>query len=76
MPNPKSGRVVATADLPRVINTAHKCQIEFKLNSTSIIHLPLGKVSFEHDKLMDNLTTTMGLGIKFDLKPTLALTSS
>jgi len=101
MPNPKSGTVVAAADLPRVIDDARKGRVEFKLDRTGIIHLPLGKVSFEDDKLMDNLTavieavvkakpsgakgqyvktasltTTMGPGIKFDLKPTLELRSS
>ncbi len=101
MPNPKSGTVAPAADLPRVINDARKGRVEFKLDKTAIIHLPLGKVSFEDDKLMGNLaavveaivkakpsgskgqyvktaslTTTMGAGIKLDLKPTLSLTSS
>ena len=101
MPNPKSGTVVAAADLPRVIGDARKGRVEFKLDRTGIIHLPLGKVSFEDDKLMDNLTavieavvkakpsgakgqyvktasltTSMGPGIKLDLKPTLELRSS
>lgn len=98
MPNPKSGTVVASDDLPRVINDASKGRVEFRLDRTAIIHLPLGKVSFEDDKLKDNLTavieaimqakpsgvkgqyvrsatltTTMGPGIKLDLKPTLEL---
>lgn len=101
MPNPKSGTVVAATDLPRVIDDARKGRVEFKLDRTAIIHLPLGKISFDGDKLMDNLTavveavvkakpsgakgqyvrtafltTTMGPGIRLDLKPTLALTSS
>jgi len=101
MPNPKSGTVVAAADLPRVISDARKGRIEFKLDRTGIIHVTLGKVSFDSDKLMENLaavveaivkakpsgakgqyvrsaslTTTMGPGIKLDLKPTLALSSS
>lgn len=101
MPNPKSGTVVPAADLPGVINDARKGRVEFKLDRTAVIHLPLGKVSFEDDKLMDNLTavieaivkakpsgakgqfiktasltTTMGPGIKLDLKPTLSLSSN
>jgi len=56
MPNPKSGTVVAAADLPRVIADARKGRVEFKLDRTAIIHVPLGKVSFTDDKLMDNLT--------------------
>ena len=59
MPNPKSGTVVAADDLPRVIGDARKGRVEFKLDRTAIIHLPLGKVSFEDDKLMDNLTAVI-----------------
>jgi len=59
MPNPKSGTVVAATDLPRVIGDASKGRVEFKLDRTAIIHLPLGKVSFEDDKLMDNLTAVV-----------------
>ena len=101
MPNPKSGTVVATDDLPRVINEARKGRAEFKLDRTAIIHLPLGKASFENDKLLANLAavieavmkakpsgakgqyvksaylaTTMGLGIKLDLKTTLSLSTA
>ncbi len=101
MPNPKSGTVVAADDLPRVIEDARKGRVEFKLDRTAIIHVPLGKVSFDDDKLMENLTalveavvkakpsgakgqfvksatltTTMGPGIRLDLKPTLDLSSS
>jgi len=100
MPNPKSGTVVAADDLPRVIEDARKGRVEFRLDRTAIIHVPVGKVSFDSDKLMDNLTavveavvkakpsgakgqyvrtafltTTMGPGIKLDLKSTLSLTS-
>jgi len=101
MPNPKSGTVVAATDLPRAISDARKGRVEFKLDRTAIIHVPLGKVSFEDDKLMGNLTavieavmkakpsgakgqyirtasltTTMGPGIRLDLKPTLSLSSA
>jgi large subunit ribosomal protein L1 len=101
MPNPKSGTVVAGEDLPRAIEEARQGRVEFKLDRQAIIHVPLGKVSFEDDKLMGNLTavieavmrakpagakgqyvktasiaTTMGPGIRLDLRPALALTSS
>ncbi|MFH1031041.1 MAG: 50S ribosomal protein L1 [Chloroflexota bacterium] len=57
MPNPKSGTVVAANDLPRVVQDARKGRAEFKLDRTAIIHMPVGKVSFENDKLMGNLTS-------------------
>jgi large subunit ribosomal protein L1 len=59
MPNPKSGTVVPAADLPRVIEEACKGRVEFKLDRTAIIHVAIGKVSFEDDKLMANLTAVI-----------------
>ncbi len=64
MPNPKSGTVVPADDLPRVIDDARKGRVEFKLDRTAIIHVPLGKVSFEADKLMDNLTAVIEAIVK------------
>ncbi len=64
MPNPKSGTVVATNDLTRVIEDARKGRVEFKLDRTAIIHLPLGKVSFEDDKLMENLVAVVEAVVK------------
>ena len=59
MPNPKLGTVVAATELPRVINEARKGRAEFKLDRTGNVHLVLGKVSFEPDKLMENLSTAI-----------------
>ncbi|HEX73739.1 MAG TPA: 50S ribosomal protein L1 [Dehalococcoidia bacterium] len=64
MPNPKSGTVVAATELPRVIGDASKGRVEFKLDRTAIIHVPLGKISFEVDKLMDNLTAVVEAVVK------------
>ena len=50
MPNPKSGTVVGMNDLPRVIEDARKGRVEYKLDKTSIIHVPVGKVSFEEQE--------------------------
>lgn len=59
MPNPKAGTVVAADNLPRVIEDARKGRVEFKLDRTSIIHVPIGKASFEEDKLLANLTAVI-----------------
>jgi large subunit ribosomal protein L1 len=64
MPNPKSGTVVSMNDLPRVIEDARKGRVEYKLDKTSIIHVPVGKVSFEEKKLLDNLTAIMEAVVK------------
>jgi large subunit ribosomal protein L1 len=50
---------VAAEDLPRAIDEARQGRVEFKLDRTAIIHLPLGKVSFETDKLLENLTAVI-----------------
>ncbi len=64
MPNPKSGTVVPGSDLPRVIESARKGRVEFKLDKTSILHIPLGKKSFEEEKLVDNLTSAIEAVVK------------
>ena len=64
MPNPKSGTVVAMDNLPGVIEDSRKGRVEYKLDRTAIIHVPLGKVSFEDSMLMDNLTAIMEAVVK------------
>ncbi len=64
MPNPKSGTVVGMNDLPRVIEDARKGRVEYKLDKTSIIHVPVGKISFEEQKLVENLTAIMEAVVK------------
>ena len=64
MPNPKSGTVVAPQDLPRVISEARKGRTEFRLDRTAIIHLPIGKVSFDKDKLLENLRAAVEAIVK------------
>ncbi len=64
MPNPKSGTVVVAEDLPRVIDDARKGRVEFKLDRTAIIHVPVGKASFENNKLLDNLTAVVEAVVK------------
>ncbi|MFA5309014.1 MAG: 50S ribosomal protein L1 [Dehalococcoidales bacterium] len=68
MPNPKAGTVVAMNDLPRVIEDARKGRVEYKLDKTAIIHVPLGKVSFAEQALLENLTAVIEAVVK--AKPT------
>jgi large subunit ribosomal protein L1 len=101
MPNPKSGTVVPPDDLHRAISDARKGRVEFRLDRTAIIHVPIGKVSFETARLFENLmalieavvkakpggakgqyirsatiSSSMGPGIKLDLKSLMALPTS
>lgn len=64
MPNPKSGTVVAAGDLPKVLQDARKGRVEFKLDRTSIIHVVVGKASFETEKLVGNLTAIIEAIVK------------
>jgi large subunit ribosomal protein L1 len=64
MPNPKSGTVVQPQDLARVVNEARKGRTEFRLDRTAIIHLPIGKISFDKDKLLENLAAAVEAIVK------------
>lgn len=62
MPNPKSGTV--TFDLERAVKEIKAGKVEYRLDKTNIIHVPVGKVSFEEEKLVENLKTLLGAVIK------------
>ena len=59
MPNPRTGTVVPAQDIPRAIDEAKKGRVEYRLDQTSLMHVPIGKASFEPEQLMGNLTTVM-----------------
>ncbi len=60
MPNPKAGTVVPAEDLPRAINEAKAGRVEFRLDKTANIHVPIGKASFDVNKLFENMAALMG----------------
>ena len=62
MPNPKAGTV--TMDVAKAIEDIKAGKIEYRLDKTNIIHVPLGKVSFGPEKLYDNFQTLIGAVIK------------
>jgi len=59
MPSPKAGTIVQPNDLPRVINEARQGRVEFKIDKTGNLHVPIGKVSFTSQQLMANLSALM-----------------
>ena len=62
MPNPKAGTV--TMDVTKAINDIKAGKIEYRLDKTNIIHVPVGKVSFGSEKLAENFQTLMSAIIK------------
>jgi len=62
MPNPKSGSV--SPDVARMISDIKAGKVEYRVDKTAIIHCPVGKASFEADKLTENLRTLMEAIIK------------
>ncbi len=59
MPSPKAGTVVMPTDIPRVVKEAKAGRVEFRVDKTANLHIPIGKVSFESAKLYDNLAAIM-----------------
>jgi large subunit ribosomal protein L1 len=64
MPNPKSGTVVPAPDLARAIRDARKGRVEFRLDRTGIIHVPVGKSDFEDRALYENLAAVIDSIVK------------
>ncbi len=62
MPNPKAGTV--TMDVAKAVAEIKAGKIEYRLDKTNIIHVPVGKVSFGAEKLSDNFQTLMSAVIK------------
>ena len=58
MPNPKAGTV--TMDVTKAIADIKAGKIEYRLDKTNIIHVPIGKASFTDEQLADNFNTVMG----------------
>ena len=59
MPNPKAGTVVPEEDLPRAVKESKAGRVEFRVDKTANLHIPIGKVSFEEAKLFDNMAVLM-----------------
>ena len=62
MPNPKAGTV--TMDVTKAVNDIKAGKIEYRLDKTNIIHVPIGKVSFTEEQLADNFQTLIEAIIK------------
>jgi large subunit ribosomal protein L1 len=62
MPNPKTGTV--TPDVANAVRESKAGKVEFRVDKTGVIHAPLGKVSFETGKLLENARTLLGAVVR------------
>ena len=62
MPNPKPGTV--TADVAKAIEEIKGGKVEYRVDKTAIAHVPIGKASFDEEKLVENLTALMEAVVK------------
>jgi large subunit ribosomal protein L1 len=65
MPNPKTGTV--TMDVAKAVNEVKAGKIDFKVDKTGIVHAPIGKASFDADKIAGNAERIVATLVK--LKP-------
>jgi large subunit ribosomal protein L1 len=68
MPNPKTGTV--TFDIAKAVQEVKAGKVEFRTDKTALVHVPVGKISFTPDKLVDNATTVISSVVK--AKPAVA----
>jgi large subunit ribosomal protein L1 len=68
MPNPKTGTV--TMDVARAVQEVKAGKVEFRTDKTALVHVPVGKISFTPDKLIENATVLISSVIK--AKPAVA----
>lgn len=66
MPNPKTGTV--TFDIAKAVREVKAGRVEFRVDKTSLIHIPIGKISFSDDQLMQNLAASIDAIVR--AKPT------
>jgi len=59
MPSPKAGTIAQADHLPRLIQEAKAGRVDFRVDKTSNVHVPIGKISFDADKLLENMAAFM-----------------
>ncbi len=64
MPNPRSGTVLDGQDLPKAVGDSRQGRVEFRLDRSALLHMPVGKVSFDEEKLLENLATLVEAVVK------------
>jgi large subunit ribosomal protein L1 len=62
MPNPKTGTV--TTDIANAVKEVKTGKVEFRVDKTGVIHVPVGKISFDEQKLVENANSLLGAVVK------------
>ena len=62
MPNPKTGTV--TFDVTKAVNEIKAGKVEYRADKAGIVHAPVGKASFDADKLAENIQTLVDVIVK------------
>jgi large subunit ribosomal protein L1 len=62
MPNPKTGTV--TTDIANAVREVKAGKVEFRVDKTGVIHVPVGKLSFDEQKLVENANSLLGAVVK------------
>jgi large subunit ribosomal protein L1 len=60
MPNPRTNTVVEMDDIPKAVREAKQGRVEFRTDRTALVHVPIGKVSFSEEALLENLSALVG----------------
>ena len=74
MPNPKAGTV--TMDVTKAVNDIKAGKIEYRLDKTNIVHVPVGKASFSEEALMDAIVKAKPSALKGQYLRSITLTST
>jgi large subunit ribosomal protein L1 len=64
MPSPKAGTIVSEDDLERVITETRQGRVEYRIDKTANIHVPIGKASFPTESLVENMAAVMEAIVK------------
>ena len=59
MPSPKAGTIVQASELPRIVEETRLGRVEFRVDKTSNVHVPIGKVRFKSEQILDNFSSVM-----------------
>jgi large subunit ribosomal protein L1 len=64
MPNPRSGTVVEGEDIGKAVRDSKAGRVEFRLDRTALVHVPVGKASLEEEQLLENIATLVEAIVK------------